>query len=68
MSAPNAITVDQFKEGLAQALRRGGFEIVHRDGERFLRPVLTGMIDELISEVPLLSIDDVARDLERFLS
>lgn len=65
MTAPN---VAQLEEYLAQALRRGGFEIYHIGPDRFLRPVLNGDLGELVDEVPLLSLRDAARDLERLLS
>ena len=58
----------EYEEALANCLRRAGFEIIHHDGERYLRPVLNGDIAEWIDEVPLLSLADAARDLERYLS
>lgn len=61
-------TVFELEEALATVLRRNGFEIVHHDGERFLRPVLSGVISELVSEIPLLNLNAAARDLERWLS
>jgi hypothetical protein len=61
--------VAEIEEALANALRRGDFEVVTIDGERYLRPILRGhVMEDAIWSYPLLSLDAVARDLERLLS
>lgn len=64
--------VAEIEEALAKALNRGDFEIITEKGERYLRPILTGHVlgldfDAIVS-TPLLSLDAVARDIERYLS
>jgi len=61
--------IAEIEDALATALRSGGFEVVAIDGERFLRPILRGhVMEDAIWSYPLLSLDQVARDLERLLS
>lgn len=61
--------VAEIEEALANALRRGDFEVVVIDAERFLRPILRGhVMEDAIWSYPLLPLDAVARDLERLLS
>ena len=61
--------VAMIEDALAEALKRGDFEVVHADGERFLRPILSGHVaEELIWTQPLLPLHAVAVELERLLS
>lgn len=61
--------VAEIEGALAKALRRGGFEVVTIDGERYLRPILSAdMLEHMGFTYPLLSLDAAARDLERLLS
>lgn len=57
------------EDALAEALPRGDFEVVHTDGERYLRPILSGHVaEEAVWSYPLLRLDAVAREMERLLS
>lgn len=57
------------EEALAKALHRGDFEVTSDKGERYLRPILDGhVMAEAIWTRPLLSLDAVAREMERLLS
>jgi len=62
----------EIEEALARGLNRGDFEVVTRDGERYLRPILAGHVLGLDScdviSLPLLSLLDAAREIERLLS
>ena len=67
---PVTSRVIEIENALAAALKCGGsFEVVTHDGERFLQPILVGhVMPDAISSIPLLSLDLVARELERLLS
>ncbi len=57
------------EDALARALNRGDFNVTSEHGERYLVPVLLGhvMEDAVISR-PMLSLNAVAREMERLLS
>lgn len=60
--------VNEIEDALAKALRRGDFEVIAIDGERFLQPVMqeNGIYIGGRS-YPVLSLYDVAREMERLL-
>lgn len=61
--------VQLIEDALAEALNRGDFEITHVECERFLQPILAGhVMPDAVWSVPLLSLDVVAREVERLLS
>ncbi len=61
--------IDAIEDALATALQHSDFEVVHHDGERYLRPILSGHVaEEAIWSYPLLRIAHVAREMERLLS
>ena len=71
MSAPS-ITAERLEAILADVLHRGDFEVVVRDGERELQPVVGPDVARFmvatLGSVPTINLWAVARDMERALS
>jgi hypothetical protein len=66
------ITAEHLEAILADVLRRGDYEVVVRDGERELQPVVgpdvARYMTAILGRVPTLNLYAVARDMERALS
>lgn len=71
MSALDALPIwrriDAIEEALAKALGCGEFDVVMRNGERFLQPNLP-QLDATGLPLPMLSLQVLATRLERLLS
>lgn len=71
MSQP-LVTAERLEAILADVLRRGDYEVVVRDGEHELQPVVGPDVARFmvatLGRVPTLNLWAVARDMERALS
>jgi DNA-binding ferritin-like protein (Dps family) len=71
MSA-SSITAERLEAILADVLHRGDFEVVVRDGERELQPMVgpdvARFMAAMLGRVPTINLWAVARDMERELS